>query len=233
MKLSPASERVLRLLLEGGPATVPALAEALGLTQMGVRRQLDALLEAELVASSERAPYGPQAPRGRGRPAKVFSVSDAGREALAASYDDLASQALRFLADTAGDDAVAEFARRRATLLVANTDIDSDASARDRVTALADALSGEGFPTNVVEIAGGQAVQLCQHQCPVGHVAAEFPQLCEAEAEVFSSLLGRHVTRLATLAHGDGVCTTLVPVDRAARGSSDHDRQLETERTTR
>ena len=54
MKLSPASERVLRLLLESGPATVPALAEALGLTQMGVRRQLDALLEAELVVALVR-----------------------------------------------------------------------------------------------------------------------------------------------------------------------------------
>jgi predicted ArsR family transcriptional regulator len=42
-------------------------------------------------------------------------------------------------------------------------------------------------------------------------VAAEFPALCDAEAEAFSRLLGTHVTRLATLAHGDGVCTTLVP----------------------
>lgn len=233
MKLSPANERVLRLLLEGGPATVPALAEAVGLTQMGVRRQLDVLLEAGYVVAGERAPYGPQAPRGRGRPAKVFSVTDAGREALAQNYDDLAAQALRFLADTAGDQAVTEFARRRAAQLVANTCVDTDASARDRVSALALALSDEGFAANVVDVAGGQAVQLCQHQCPVGHVAAEFPQLCEAEAEVFSNVLGRHVTRLATLAHGDGVCTTLVPVDTATRGSSDHDRQLETERTTR
>jgi predicted ArsR family transcriptional regulator len=42
-------------------------------------------------------------------------------------------------------------------------------------------------------------------------VAAEFPQLCEAETEAFSRLLGVHVQRLATLAHGDHVCTTHVP----------------------
>jgi predicted ArsR family transcriptional regulator len=50
--------------------------------------------------------------------------------------------------------------------------------------------------------------QLCQHHCPVAHVAAEFPQLCEAETEAFARLLGTPVQRLATIAHGDGICTT-------------------------
>ena len=54
-------------------------------------------------------------------------------------------------------------------------------------------------------------MQLCQHHCPVAHVAAEFPALCDAETAVISRLLGTHVQRLATLAHGDGVCTTHIP----------------------
>ena len=45
----------------------------------------------------------------------------------------------------------------------------------------------------------------------------EFPQLCEAETEVFARLLGRHVQRLATIAHGDGVCTTNVPRTTTSR----------------
>ena len=57
-----------------------------------------------------------------------------------------------------------------------------------------------------------KAVQLCQGHCPVQHVATEFPELCEAEAEAFSRMLGVHVQRLATLAHGAHVCTTHVPV---------------------
>jgi len=57
-------------------------------------------------------------------------------------------------------------------------------------------------------VAGGE--QLCQHHCPVAHVAAEFPQLCEAETEAFGRLLGTPVQRLATIAHGDGICTTHV-----------------------
>jgi predicted ArsR family transcriptional regulator len=42
-------------------------------------------------------------------------------------------------------------------------------------------------------------------------VAHEFPQLCEAETELIGRVLGRHVQRLATIAHGDGVCTTCIP----------------------
>jgi len=55
-------------------------------------------------------------------------------------------------------------------------------------------------------------VQVCQHHCPVQHVAEEFPALCEAETEAIGRLVGRHVQRLATIAHGDGVCTTHIPL---------------------
>ena len=42
------------------------------------------------------------ASRGRGRPAKLFVITDAGRSAFEHAYDDLATSALRFLAEAAG-----------------------------------------------------------------------------------------------------------------------------------
>ena len=69
--------------------------------------------------------------------------------------------------------------------------------------------TAEGFAASVTSTTAGH--QLCQHHCPVAHVAAAFPQLCEAETEAFADLLGSHVQRLATIAHGDHVCTTSVP----------------------
>ena len=70
---------------------------------------------------------------------------------------------------------------------------------------LADALTTDGFVASVQPSVAGE--QLCQHHCPVAHVAEEFPQMCEAETEMFARLLGTHVQRLATIAHGDGVPT--------------------------
>ena len=54
----------------------------------------------------------------------------------------------------------------------------------------------------------------------MAHVAEQFPELCEAETEVFARLLGTHVQRLATIAHGDGICTTYVP--RTPRDTAHH-----------
>ena len=75
---------------------------------------------------------------------------------------------------------------------------------------LAAILTDEGYAAVVrgLPLAGEQ---LCQQHCPVSHVAHEFPQLCEAETEAIGRVLGRHVQRLATIAHGDGVCTTCIP----------------------
>ncbi len=200
--------RVARLILEHGPVAASSLGERLGLTPAAVRRHLDALLAEGLIEVRRR----PQVHRGRGRPAKLFVITDAGRSAFVHAYDDLATSALRFLAETSGEEAVAEFARRQiAELERKHQPVVQAAPADQRVRVLAEALSADGYAASASQgpgALGGQ--QLCQQHCPVAHVAAEFPQLCEAETEAFGRLLGTPVQRLATIAHGDGVCTTHV-----------------------
>lgn len=203
-------DRVFRLVLEVGPVTAADLADRLELTPAAVRRHLDALVELGYVADRE-APRRGQ--RGRGRPARAFAITDAGRDAFYQSYDDLAASALRYVGDIAGPDAVAEFARHRiAELERRYRQYLAEVPQERRAEALAAALSSDGYAASVAPtpFAGG-GEQLCQHHCPVAHVATEFPQLCEAETEAFARLLGTHVQRLATIAKGDGVCTTHVP----------------------
>ena len=222
-QLSGAPARVARALLEAGASTAPALAEQLGLTGTAVRRHLDTLVAAGLVTVSERAPFGPAAgrgqSRGRGRPAKVYALNERGRDSFEAAYDDLAVGVLRFLRDTAGDEAVHAFANHRVSELERRySEVAQAADVAARVEQLVESLSSDGFAANVVQTPGGTTVQMCQHHCPVGHVAAEFPALCDAEADAFSRLLGVHVTRLATIAAGDGICTTLVPTRSRTEG---------------
>lgn len=220
-RLTGAPARVARALLEGGPQTAAVLADRLGLSTTAVRRHLDALVESGHVESGERAPYGPQAGRsvvrGRGRPAKVYSVTAAGRESFESAYDDLAVGALRFLDQTGGSAAVDAFAAHRVAELERRyAPAVSTVAPEARAAALVEALSADGYAASLAEGATGATVQICQHHCPVAHVATEFPALCDAESEAFGRLLGTHVTRLATLAHGDGVCTTLVSRPGAA-----------------
>lgn len=202
---SEASERVARALLRLGPATATELAEDLGLTAAGVRRPLASLAEADLVAAHERAPYGPSRKRGRGRPSSVYTLTDSGRAACDSAYDDLALAALRYVAEEFGEEAVARFAERRAQSLAEAVARDGSATVVD----VAEALTRAGYAAEVDPL-GDVAVQLCQHNCPVVDAAREFPVLCEAETREISRILDRHVTRLATLAHGDEVCTAVI-----------------------
>jgi predicted ArsR family transcriptional regulator len=195
-------------LLENGPSTAVSVAQQLGLTPAAVRRHLDSLVSAGLAQVQQPRLVSI---RGRGRPAKYFALTDSGRDTFAQAYDDLAVSALRFLAEAGGPDAVAEFARRRTAELEERyrATVEAATTPAGRAQALATALAADGYAASVRSAPVGD--QLCQHHCPIAHVATEFPQLCAAETEVFSRLLGRHVQRLATIAHGDGVCTTNVP----------------------
>jgi predicted ArsR family transcriptional regulator len=198
--------RVAQSVLEHGPSTAAALGERLGLTAAAVRRHLDVLLDRGLLVAREQRVYGS---RGRGRPAKVFALTDAGRADFYSAYDDLAVAALEFLAEEAGSTSVRKFAASRVAPAEARYRQELATSALPPAQALAGVLTGDGYVASVRPSALGE--QLCQHHCPVAHVAERFPQLCEVETEMFSRLLGVHVQRLATIAHGDGVCTTHVP----------------------
>lgn len=202
-------QRVARSILVDGPSTAAALAERLELTPAAVRRHLELLLEEGAVEARDPRPV---AHKGRGRPAKVFALTERGRQGFDQQYDDLALQALRFLAESAGEKGVREFAQRRARFIRDRFDLVQAADpSLTPAQVLAQVFTDEGYAASVrgLPLVGEQ---LCQQHCPVSHVAAEFPQLCEAETAAISEVLGTHVQRLATIAHGDGVCTTCIPV---------------------
>ena len=198
-------DAIARSILENGPSTASTLSKRLALTPAGIRRHLD-LLVADGILEARDPRVG--STRGRGRPSKVFLMTDDGRSQFEHTYDDLAVAALKFMAAQSGDHLVTAFAESRAE------DIERKATAflakrTKKVDALASFLTEQGYAASVEKRGTGE--EICQHHCPIAHVAAQYPQLCEAETQAFSRLLGTHVQRLATIAHGDGVCTTYIP----------------------
>lgn len=203
----PTRRRVVNFILNEGPQTAKQLAERLHLTPAAVRRHLTVLLSDGTLESREQRVFGA---RGRGRPSKVFVLTDSGRAAFRQAYDDLAIMALKRLAVAAGPGAIREIATDRVTCIE-----ERFRAARDRapeapaVELLVEVLAVDGYAPSIRPLHSG--TQLLQHHCPIAHVATEFPELCEIETQLFARLLGTHVQRLATIAHGDGVCTTHVP----------------------
>ena len=207
---------VVRLLLESGSTTVGQIGDRLGLSAAGVRRHLDALIDA---GEAESVPAAAWQQEGRGRPAKRYRLTPGGRAKLDHSYDDLASAAMRQLREIGGEDAVRTFARQRIDAILSGVDAaDSAADVEATAEQIATALSEAGYVTTTTQVRGPiNGVQICQHHCPVSHVAEEFPELCETEQEAMAEVLGTHVQRLATIVNGDCACTTHVPLTTAEK----------------
>jgi predicted ArsR family transcriptional regulator len=228
VKISPESEghtrgSIIQLLLEAGPITAGEIGERLGLSAAGVRRHLDALIEAGDAQANAAAAWQQN---GRGRPAKRYRLTAAGRAKLGHTYDDLAAAAMRQLRELGGDDAVRTFARRRIDKILAGVrEADTEAEAGDvEATAarVAAALTKAGYAATTSHVDSPiHGIQICQHHCPVSHVAEEFPELCETEREAMAEVLDTHVQRLATIVNGDCACTTHVPLRRSARAEAD------------
>lgn len=167
---------IVRLLLESGSITAGEIGDRLGLSAAGVRRHLDALIEAGDAEASAAAPWQQV---GRGRPAKRYRLTAAGRAKLDHSYDDLASAAMRQLREIGGEEAVRTFARRRIDAILADVapaDGPDDAALEAAAERIATALSKAGYVATTTRVGGPiHGVQICQHHCPVSHVAEEFP----------------------------------------------------------
>jgi predicted ArsR family transcriptional regulator len=204
---------VVRLLLESGSITAGQIGERLGLSAAGVRRHLDALID---MGEAESVPGAPWQQAGRGRPAKRYRLTATGRAKLDHSYDDLASAAMRQLREIGGEDAVRKFARQRIDAILSGVraaDSDTDEDIEAAAGRIAGALSKAGYVATTTQVGGPiHGVQICQHHCPVSHVAEEFPELCETEQQAMAEVLGTHVQRLATIVNGDCACTTHVPL---------------------
>src|SRR3954470_12964491 len=150
---------VARTILETGPQNAADLAGRLGLSPAGIRRHLDALVADGLLL--EREPR-PAAHRGRGRPARSYALTDAGRAAFPHAYDDLASTALRYLRATGGEDAVTAFAEHRAKTLAEHLapDVDRNAPLATRAEHMARSLTAHGYAATTAQ--AGSGIQVCQ-----------------------------------------------------------------------
>lgn len=204
--------RVLSLIVEHGPITAADLAQQLDLTSAAIRRHLTSL-ETDRRINVQEEIAG--AKRGRGRPAKRYVAAPEAHPGLGDEYAGAALAALSQLRQAVGPEAITTFASSRAQQLrekYAPVVERAGEDVEERAKALVAELSKDGYAATLRPMAGGWAVQLCQGHCPVLQIAKEHPELCEEETRLFSELLGVHVQRLATLAGGEHVCTTHIPV---------------------
>ncbi|MEY3935570.1 MAG: hypothetical protein RI901_1000, partial [Actinomycetota bacterium] len=130
----------------------------------GIRRHLDSLISEGVLTAKD--PYQSNE-RGRGRPSKVFVMTDTGREKFEHSYDDLAVAALKFMASKNGEHLVNEFATSRADDLIRKGEHikSSNKSILEKTKALSKLLTKEGYSASTDKLGNGE--EICQHSCGI------------------------------------------------------------------
>lgn len=228
---SGTRETILQLIIERGPITAANLAKLLYLTPAAVRRHIGVLEEDAAIEVHETMPTTRAR---RGRPARHYVATLEGQSTMKNQYSAIATDALDFIRQELGPEMIETFANKRIEEFEEKYRAELDKAGDDptsRAQALTKKLSEDGYAASLRTVGprGGYALQLCQGHCPVQQVAGEFPELCEAETQAFSRLLGVHVQRLATLAGGDHVCTTHIPLLIPSRPAGTPSRENATE----
>ena len=194
---------MLALVKRAGPISADALARRLKLTPTAVRQHLQALGEEGLVAGAEAPP-----PTGRGRPARLWRVTEAADARFADAHAGLSAELIaqvRRVFGEAGLDKLLELrtADQAAAYLA---EIGGARSLRVRLTALAAIREREGYMAEVREDADG--LLLLEHHCPVCTAARACTGLCREELALFTQVLGPgvRVERISHILAGAGRC---------------------------
>lgn len=181
-------EQVLLLLKTRGPQTAQVLSGLLGLTSMGVRRQLEAAEKKGLVAYRD-------SPGKVGRPVRRWMLSEAGHARFPDRHAELTLELIAQVRLLFGDDGLARLvqAREVAGEAVYRAQVDTIAALADRVAALARLRAAEGYMADAEPQPDG-SVLLVENHCPIRAAAHSCQDWCGSELAVFGRVLGPGVS---------------------------------------
>lgn len=197
---------VLRLLKQRGGQSAGALAAALGVSTVAVRKHLDALVrEGAVTTELVRQPIG--------RPVYRYHLTE-----RAAAYFPQGHRAL-LLDLLAALDRLDPALLERAVALC-NGQLRERYAAQlgdkplpERVAELARLRDADGYVVTVHQ--DGDCLLLQEHHCPIRDVAERYPVACRCEQELFRTLLGDGVEYAGSLLHGQPACAYRIPLTPA------------------
>lgn len=196
------------------PLTAKELAERFGVTPNALRRHLEALEEAGVVHHRREV-------RGVGGPVFAYSLSESGEALFPRSYGSALLEALEVVREHEGTDGVVALFRRRWAALAAQA---KPGMARlplgERAQLLAELFTSLGYMTEA-ESASPARVTLRKHNCAIRAVAERYPEVCAAEAEFMSEVLGAPVERSEHILRGCNACQyTVHAIDMNTEGKT-------------
>ncbi|UXN72239.1 MarR family transcriptional regulator [Devosia neptuniae] len=186
-----------------GALSSSALGTLLGTSGEAARQQLVRLAEEGLVIASSEA-------RGVGRPTQSWSLTPAAQSRFPDTHAALTVQLLDIVRSSLGAAALDTIiaAREAETRAAYETVIADQLSLRDKVAALTNLRSAEGYMADWREQPDGSLL-LVENHCPICAAATACQNFCRAEIDVFRAVLGPdiEVTREEHIVAGGRRCS--------------------------
>ena len=180
------------------PLTAKKLADRHGVSTTAVRRHLKELELEQLVVYRREQ-------RGQGAPTFAYRLTPEGEALFPKRYEEALTAALEFVERHGGREAVSRFFAEafggEAEKLTARL---SEASLEERLAAVAELLSRQGFMAEWTT--DGAAVRIAEHNCAMHAVAERFPEVCHEELQFLKRVLGREVERKSHIVAGCNAC---------------------------
>jgi predicted ArsR family transcriptional regulator len=191
---------ILDYVRRNGEATVRELGDLLGLTATGIRQHLTVLERDGLVTVHET--------RGRvGRPALVYTLTDAGQALFPSRYDDLSNLLMDEIRSIAGSKGLQSVLMRVAARSAESYEPRTRGKPLDqRVEEAARIMNERGCVAECTSNGDGEYL-LKQYTCPFPNVARSNSGVCALEVEFVRRLTGGDARLVQSLLRGDRCCT--------------------------
>ncbi len=179
-----SQDRILFHLKTRGPQTAAGLGAMLGITPAGARMHLVNLVDAGLAETESQR-------EGRGRPKQYWKITELGHARFPDRHSDLTIELVHSIRNVFGDRGLEQLIEHRERASIANYQklIGSKRSLKQRLEALAQIRTNEGYMASVSEMPNGDLL-LIENHCPICAAAAACQGLCRSELAVFRALLG-------------------------------------------
>lgn len=208
---------ILRLLKDEGVASIPRIAEVLGVSHEAARKQVADLQRNGWIDSDcgpEEAERRTPAP---GRPPVRYCLTTAGDHFFPKQYPELMIAMLDTIAAGGGDEALTAVLARITDERVAQFEPRLASLPLDHKMDVLRTVYSDGDPFTEVQLRGDDFV-LIERNCPYLTVALERPDICSTTVSALRRLTGCEVVRERRFQDGDGRCEFQV---RTAQSWSD------------
>lgn len=188
MTKTKTREQIIHRLKMDGPQEASALAEPLGLTDMAVRQHLYDLEKSGEISHNT-------VPRPKGRPAKVWHLTEKSNSHFADSHADLALGLIASVRQAFGEEGMDKLLEIRYHEQVEDYSnrLMASKNLKEKLENLALIRSREGYMAEVLD-GEDQGFLFVENHCPVCQVAKSCSGICARELDVFQEIMGGDVT---------------------------------------